>query len=92
VRKAHSWALAFLRYFLLIASLSKPPFDFMLARGVLALVLALARVILAGGALVRGVLFLLGVVGDEVVGVSTAIASILRTTTVPAIQAVIMKP
>jgi hypothetical protein len=41
-------------------------------RGVLVLVLVLARVIL-----VKGVLVLLGVVGDEVVGVSTAITSFL---------------
>jgi hypothetical protein len=56
-------------------------------RGVLALVLALARVVL-----VRGVLVLLGAVGDEVVGVSTAIASFLWTTITLAIQAVVMKP
>ena len=58
-----------------------------LVRGVLALVLALARV-----KLVRGVLVLLGVVGDEVVGVFIAIASFLRTTTALAIQAVVVKP
>jgi hypothetical protein len=56
-------------------------------RGVLALVLALARVVL-----VRGVLVLLGAVGDEVVGVSTAVASFLWTTITLAIQAVVMKP
>jgi hypothetical protein len=55
--------------------------------GVLALVLVLARVIL-----VEGVLVLLGTVGDEVVGISTAIASFLQTTTTPAIQAVVVKP
>ena len=58
-----------------------------LAGGVLALVLALARVILVGEVLV-----LLGVVGDEVVGVFIAIASFLRTTTALAIQAVVVKP
>ena len=44
----------------------------MLARGVLMLVLVLTGVIL-----VRGVLVLLGAVGDEVVRVSTAMATIL---------------
>jgi hypothetical protein len=58
-----------------------------LAGGVLALVLALARVILVGGVLV-----LLRIVGDEVVRVSTSVASILRTTTTPVIQAVVVKP
>jgi hypothetical protein len=38
------------------------------------------------------VLVLLGAVGDEVVGVSTAIASFLWTTITLAIQAVVMKP
>ena len=51
------------------------------------LVLALVRVMLA-----REVLVLLGAVGDEVVGVSIAIASFLRTTTALAIQAVVVKP
>jgi len=55
--------------------------------GVLALVLALAGVVL-----VRGVLVLLGAVGDEVVEVSIAEASILWTTTAPAVQAVVVKP
>jgi hypothetical protein len=55
--------------------------------GVLALVLALARVVL-----VEGVLVLLGAVGDEVVRISTAVASFLRTTTTSAIQAVVVKP
>ena len=50
-------------------------------------VLALADVVLA-----REVLVLLGAVGDEVVRVSTVEASILRTTTAPAIQAVVVKP
>jgi drug/metabolite transporter (DMT)-like permease len=58
-----------------------------LARGVLAVVLALAGVILIGGVLV-----LLRAVGDEVVGVSTTIASFLQTTTTLVIQAVIVKP
>jgi hypothetical protein len=54
-------------------------------RGVLALVLALAGVVL-----VKGVFVLLGAVGDEVVGISIAVASFLRTTTTPAIQAVVV--
>ena len=58
----------------------------MLAEGVLALVLALAGVVLA-----REVLVLLGAVGDEVVGISTAIASLLRTTTALVIQTVVVK-
>jgi hypothetical protein len=44
------------------------------------LVLALAGVILVGGVFV-----LLGAEGDEVVGVSTATSSFLRTTSAPAI-------
>jgi hypothetical protein len=63
-----------------------------LAGGVLALVLVLARVVFARGALVGGVLILPGAVGNEVVWVSIAIASILRTTTASAIQAVVVKP
>ena len=59
----------------------------MLAGGVLTLVLALAGVMLA-----REVLVLLGTVGDEVVGVSIAISSCLRTTTASVIQAVVVKP
>jgi hypothetical protein len=55
--------------------------------GVLALVLALAGVVLIGGVLV-----LLGAVGDEVVRISTVVASLLRTTTTPAIQVVVVKP
>ena len=59
----------------------------MLVGGVLTLVLALAGVMLA-----EEVLILLGAVGDEVVGVSIAIASFLWTTTVPTIQAIVVKP
>jgi hypothetical protein len=59
----------------------------MLTEGVLALVLALAGVILVGGVLV-----LLRIVGDEVVEISTPIASILQIITTPAIQAVVVKP
>jgi hypothetical protein len=55
--------------------------------GVVTLVLALAGVILVGGMLV-----LLGIVGDEVVKISIIVASFLRTTTMPAIQAVVVKP
>ena len=51
------------------------------------LVLALAGVMLTGEVLV-----LLGAVGDEVVGVSTAIASFLWTTTTSVIQAVVVEP
>ena len=54
--------------------------------GVLALVLALAGVVLVGGVLV-----LLGAVGDEVVGIFIAIATIFRTTTAPAVHAVVVK-
>jgi hypothetical protein len=46
---------------------------------------------LAGVVPIGGVLVLLGVVGDEVVVVCTAIASLLRTITTPAIQAVVVK-
>ena len=58
----------------------------MLVGGVLVLLLALVGVVLA-----RKVLVLLGVVGDEVVRVSTAIATILWTTTSPAVHAVVVK-
>ena len=58
-----------------------------LAEGVLTLVLALVGVVLVGGVLV-----LLGVVSDEVVGVSIAIATLLRTTTTLAVHAVVVKP
>ena len=51
------------------------------------LVLALARVMLVGEVLV-----LLRAVGDEVVGVSTVVASFLQTPTTPVIQAVAVKP
>ena len=54
--------------------------------GVLALVLPHAGVVLAGGVLV-----FLGAVGDEVVGVSIAIATILRTTIVLVVHAVVVK-
>ena len=43
-------------------------------------------------ALAGEVLVLLGVVGDEVVGVSIAMATILWTTTTSAVQAVVVKP
>ena len=55
--------------------------------GVLMLVLALAGVIL-----VEGVLVLLGAVGDEVVKVSIAIATLLRTTTMTVVHAAVVKP
>jgi hypothetical protein len=55
--------------------------------GVLALVLMPAGVVLVGGVLV-----LLGAVGDKVVGISTAVASFLETTTTLAIQAIVVKP
>jgi hypothetical protein len=55
--------------------------------GVLALVLALVGVVL-----VEGVLVLLRAVGDEVVRIYTAVASFLWTTTILAIQAVVVKP
>jgi hypothetical protein len=55
--------------------------------GVLALVLVLVGVILVGGVLV-----LLGAVDDEMVGVSTAIASFLWTPTTSPVPAVVVKP
>ena len=67
--------------------LVKTSLQLVLARGVLALVLALSGVMLA-----RKVLVLLGAVGDEVVGISTAIATILQTTTTPVVHAVVVKP
>jgi hypothetical protein len=42
--------------------------------------------------LVGGVLVLLEAVGDEVVRVSTVVASFLQTITTSAIQAVVVKP
>ena len=59
----------------------------MLARVVVALVLALARVIL-----VEGVVVLLGAVGDEVVRISIVVASHLLITALVMIQAVVVKP
>jgi hypothetical protein len=58
-----------------------------LARVVVALVLALARVIL-----VEGVVVLLGAVGDEVVRISIVVASHLLITALVMIQAVVVKP
>ena len=57
-----------------------------LARGVVALILALARVVLVDEGL------LLGAVRDEVVRISTSIASLLRATTASAVQTVVVKP
>ena len=79
--------LGLLEVHLLERLLVESSLQLVLAGGVLALVLALAGVMLAGEVLV-----LLGVVGDEVVGVSTAIASFLWTTTMPTIQVVVVKP
>jgi hypothetical protein len=59
----------------------------MLARGVLLLALALTRVVARASLL----LALLRTIGDEVVGVATVVASILRPTT-PSILVVIMEP
>jgi hypothetical protein len=59
----------------------------MLARGVLLLALALTRVVARASLL----LALLRTIGDEVVGVATVVASILRPTT-PPILVVIMEP
>jgi hypothetical protein len=72
---------------LLECLLVESSFGFVLARGVLTFVLTLGSIMLAGGVLV-----LLGAVGDKVVGVSIAEASILRTTTAPVVQAVVVKP
>jgi hypothetical protein len=58
-----------------------------LVGGVRMLVLALAGVVL-----VRGVLVLLRAMSDEVVGVSTNIATLLWTTIMPAVHAVVVKP
>jgi hypothetical protein len=55
--------------------------------GVLALVLVLAGVILVGEVLV-----LLGAVDDEMVGVSTAVASFLWTPTTSPVPVVVVKP
>jgi hypothetical protein len=79
-RKAHCWAWAFFEVHLLDCLLVESFPRLVLTGGVLALVLALARVVL-----VEGVLVLLGAVGDGVVGVSIVIASFLRTTTALAI-------
>ena len=57
-----------------------------LAEGVLTLVLALVGVVLVGGVLV-----LLGAVSDKVVKVSTAIATLLQTTTTLVVHAVVVK-
>jgi hypothetical protein len=72
---------------LLECLLIESSFGFVLAGGVLTFVLTLGSIMLAGGVLV-----LLGAVGDKVVGVSIAEASILRTTTAPVVQAVVVKP
>jgi len=66
--------------------LIEPSLGLVLAGGVLALVLALADVMLAGGVLV-----LLGAVGDEVVEISIAKASLVLTTMLM-IQAVKVEP
>jgi hypothetical protein len=58
-----------------------------LVGGVRMLVLALASVVLVGGVLV-----LLGAMSDEVVWVSTDIATLLWTTIMPAVNAVVVKP
>jgi len=79
--------LSILEVLLLERLLIESSLRLVLVRGVLALVLALARV-----KLVRGVLVLLGAMGDKVVVVSIAIACCLRTTITPVIQAVVVKP
>ena len=79
--------LGLLEVHLLERLLVKASLRLVLAGGVLALVLALAGVILVGGVLV-----LLGAVSDEVVCFSTAIATLLWTTTTSAISAVVVKP
>ena len=68
--------LVLLEVYLLERLLVESSLRLVLAGGVLVLVHALAGVIL-----VEGVLVLLGAVGNEVVGVSTAIAFFLWTTT-----------
>ena len=79
--------LGLLEVHLLECLLVEASLRLVLAKGVLALVLVPADVELA-----EGVLVLLGAVGDEVVGISIAIASLLRSTTVLALQAVVVKP
>ena len=79
--------LGLLEVHLLEHLLVESSLQFVLTRGVLALVLVLAGVVLVGEVLV-----LLGVVGDKVVGISTAIATILWTTTVSMVHVVVVKP
>jgi hypothetical protein len=79
-------SLGLLEELLLDRLLIKTSLRLVLAGGVPTLVLVLVGVILVGGVLV-----LLGAVGDKVVGISTAVASFLRTTTTLAIQAVVVK-
>jgi hypothetical protein len=80
-------SLGLLEVLLLKRLLVESSIGLVLAGGVLALVLTLGSIVLAGGVLV-----LLGAVDDKVVGVSIAEASILRTTTAPVVQAVVVKP
>jgi hypothetical protein len=79
--------LGLLEVLLLECLLVETFLQLVLVGGVLTLFLALARVMLAREALV-----LLGAMGDEVVGVSTVIASFLQTLTTPVVQAVVVKP
>ena len=80
------WALAFLEVLLLECLHVESSLGLILAEGVLALVLALANIVLVGGVLV-----LLGAVGNEVVGISTAKVSLVLTPT-QVIQAVVVEP
>jgi hypothetical protein len=79
--------LRLLEVLILERLLIEPPPGLMLARGVLLLALALTRVVARASLL----LALLRTIGDEVVGVATVVASILRPTT-PPILVVIMEP
>ena len=79
--------LGLLEVLLLERLLIESSLQLVLAGGVLVLVLVPAEVELA-----RGVLVLLGAVGNKVVGVSTAVASFLRTPSTSMVQAVVMKP
>jgi len=85
-RQVRCWALAFLEVLLLECLHVESSLGLILAEGVLALVLALANIVLVGGVLV-----LLGAVGNEVVGISTAKVSLVLTPT-QVIQAVVVEP
>ena len=69
--------------------LIKPPLGLVLAGGVLALAIAPTGVVLVLATL--KLVLLLGAVGDEVVGVTAVVATLLASAT-PPVQAVVVKP